>query len=368
MRSARGYWTYVPAPLPPKLDLGLEALEELSEANLALGQLEGIGHRLPNPHLLIGPFLRREAVLSSRIEGTEANAEDLLLFEAAPTEEPKSPDVREVSNYVKALQHGLQRLHKLPVGLDLIREMHKVLTEGVRGGEKRPGEFRTTQNYIGRPGQPVSEARFVPPPPDEVGRVLGELEKFLQAKSPYPALINLALIHYQFETIHPFVDGNGRVGRLLISLLLCDWKLLSQPLLYLSAFFERNRRAYSDLMLAVSKKGTWMDWIQFFLRGVAQQSRDGVLRSKQLLQLWEDYRGKVQMARAFGHLLRIVDQLFETPAMTIRQIQKRLKVSYPTAEANIERLVAAGILVEHTGRLRNRIYVAPDIIRIIDAD
>ncbi|MGH9859459.1 MAG: Fic family protein, partial [Candidatus Acidiferrales bacterium] len=157
-------------------------------------------------------------------------------------------------------------------------------------------------------------------------------------------------------------------GRLLISLLLCDWKLLSQPVLYLSAFFERNRRAYSDLMLAVSKTGTWMDWIQFFLRGVAEQSRDGVLRSKQLLQLWEEYRSKVQMARASGHLLRIVDQLFEAPAMTIRQIQKRLKVSYPTAEANIERLVAAGILVEHTGRLRNRIYVAPDIVRIIDAD
>jgi Fic family protein len=367
-RNAKGHWTFVPAPLPPRLDVGLSALEILSEANLALGQLDGIGHRLPNPHLLIGPFVRREAVLSSRIEGTIANAEELLLFEAAPSEEPKRPDVREVSNYVKALQHGLRRARELSAGLRLIQEMHKVLLTGVRGGEKRPGEFRNTQNYIARAGQPITAARFVPPAPEEVGNVLREFEQFLHAKSPYPALINLALIHYQFETIHPFVDGNGRVGRLLISLLLCEWKLLSQPLLYLSAFLEKNRREYMDLMLAVSKTGAWMDWIHFFLRGVAEQSRDGVLRSKRLLHLWEEYRSRVQMERASGYLLQIIDQLFETPALTIRQVEKRLKVTYPTAQAHVERLVAAGILVEHTGRERNRIYVAPKIIEIIDAD
>jgi Fic family protein len=368
VRNLSGQWTFVPAALPPKLELDLETLEKFSEANLALGQLEGIGHRLPNPHLLIGPFLRREAVLSSRIEGTVATAEELVLFEVAPTEPPKPGDVREVSNYVKALHYGLRRLDRLPISLRLIREMHRALMHKVRGGEKKPGEFRSTQNYIGRPGQSIEEAQFVPPAPAEMNRCLAELEKYLHEKSPYPALINLALVHYQFEAIHPFVDGNGRVGRLLISLLLFEQKLLTQPLLHLSAFFERRRREYADLLLRVSREGAWTEWIRFFLTGIAEQSRDGVLRSKRLFQLWEAYREKVQTARSAGHLLRIVNLLFDTPALTIRQIEKRLKITYPAAQANVEKLVAAGILREHTKRQRNRIYVAPEILATIESD
>lgn len=368
VRNLSGQWTFVPAPLPPKLDLDLETLEKLSEANLAVGQLEGIGHRLPNPHLLIGPFLRREAVLSSRIEGTLATAEELVLFEIAPTEPPKPGDVREVSNYVKALHHGLHRLLRLPISLRLIREMHAVLMEKVRGGDMRPGEFRTTQNYIARAGRPLDEARYVPPAPSEMNACLAEMERYLHQKCPYPALINLALIHYQFEAIHPFVDGNGRIGRLLVSLLLCEQKLLSRPLLYLSAYFERRRAQYADLLLGVSQRGEWMKWIQFFLCGVAEQSRDGVLRSKRLFQLWEQYREKVQTARSAGHLLRIVNLLFDTPALTIRQIEKRLKITYPAAQANVEKLIEAGIIREHTGKQRNRIYVAPEILTVIEAD
>ncbi len=368
VKSKEGFWAFVPNPLPPQLSLDMETVQALSQAAQALGELAGVGEMLPNPHLLMGPFLRREAVLSSRIEGTIATAQELLLFEALPSQEPKTPDVREVRNYVRALEFGLQRLNQLPVCLRLIKEIHGVLLQGVRGEERRPGQFRVTQNYIGQPGRPIEEARFVPPPASEMNQTLDEFERFIHTSDDIPFLIRLALIHYQFEAIHPFVDGNGRMGRLLISLLLCERGYLRQPLLYLSAYFERNREAYADHLLRVSQTNSWNEWIRFFLQGVAEQSRDAVQRSRQLLGLWQGYRQKLQTARASALLLRLVDELFAFPAITAAHARNRLKVTHRSAQLNIQNLERMGILREHTGRQRNRVYVAPAIVAVIEAD
>jgi len=253
VQTSRGYLAYVPNPLEPKIELTLSIVKELSAADRALSELAGIARTLPDPHILIGPFLRREAVLSSRIEGTQASYSDLLFFEAARLREKEVPDVREVSNYVKAAEYGLARLSTLPISLRLIREMHQRLMTGVRGEIQTPGEFRRSQNWIGPAGCTLSDATYVPPPVEEMENALDGFEKYLHAPSEMPALIRLALIHYQFESIHPFLDGNGRVGRLLVTLLLCAEKLLPQPLLYLSAYFERYRDDYYQHLLAASQ-------------------------------------------------------------------------------------------------------------------
>ena len=322
---------------------------------------------LPNPHMLIGPFLRHEAVLSSRIEGTLATEEELLLFEINPAVEAKTPDVREVANYVKAIEYGFKRLKKLPVCLRFIRELHERLLHGVRGADRRPGEFRTVQNYIGTRGEPIQNARFVPPPPSELGPVLDQLEQFLNAPSGLPLLIELALTHYQFEAIHPFVDGNGRIGRLLLSILLCERGPLPKPLLYLSAYFEKNRTQYVDLLLEVSKSGAWQEWIQFFLKGVAIQSEDAIARSQELLALWQKYRSRMQTVRASALGLNLIDSLFSRPVLTIPMAADRLKVTYASAKLNVEKLVKNGILFEVTGNRRNRTYIAQEIMNIISS-
>lgn len=369
IRNLEGHWAYVPNPLPPNLDFSLPVLTSLSEANLALGQLGGAGRSLPNPHLLIAPFVRREAVLSSRIEGTVATSEDLVLFEVAPEEAPKPPDVHEVSNYVRSLTHGLARLGELPVSLRLIRELHEILMGGVRGENKQPGEFRTRQNYIASAGQSIEDAKFIPPPPKEMLAALDEFEKYVNRTSSIPFLIDLALIHYQFEAIHPFLDGNGRMGRLLISLLLCERGVLPQPLLYLSAFFEKHRAEYYDRLLRISQHGEWIEWILFFLRGVAEQARDAVARTQRLLDLREQYRKELQYLRTSGPLLRLVDELFGHPAITISQAQNVLAAkTFHSARSYVEKLAERGILREHTGQRRNRIFVAPEIVSIIESD
>ncbi len=255
--APQGYWAFVPNPLPPSVNLTWDLVGKISEADRALSELAGVARTLPNPHLLIGPFIRREAVLSSRIEGTQASLSDLFFFEASGTIDPQTPDVREVSNYVKALEHGLARLKKLPVSLRLIREMHEQLMGGARGDHLTPGEFRRSQNWIGPPGCTLMDAVYVPPPEDEMTEALDHLEKYLHSASSLPPLVRLALIHYQFEAIHPFLDGNGRIGRLLLTLLLCAEGLLPHPLLYLSAYFERHRQEYYRLLLAVSQSGHW---------------------------------------------------------------------------------------------------------------
>jgi Fic family protein len=366
IKTSLDYWAFLPYPLPPQLALSWDLVNQLSEADRALSELAGTARTLPNPHLLIGPFIRREAVLSSRIEGTQASLSDLLFFEASGSINPKAPDAREVANYVKAMEYGLARLKKFPLSLRFIRELHEHLMDEVRGEHLTPGEFRRSQNWIGPARCTLMEAVYVPPPLEEMEKALGEFEAYLHAPSSIPLLIRLATIHYQFEAIHPFLDGNGRIGRLLMTLLLCKEGALSVPLLYLSAYFERHRNEYYRLLLGVSQRGMWTDWISFFLRGVAEQSKDALARSGRLLRLWQDYRGEFQSARSSALQLRLVDQLFANPAITANQAVKLLKVTHRSAQLNLEKLVRKGILKEATGKQRNRIFVAPHIIKIIE--
>ncbi|MBC8448695.1 MAG: Fic family protein [Chloroflexi bacterium] len=368
LHVARGdYWAYVPHPLPPKLQWTSELVNDLSQADRTLGELAGLGRSLLNPHLLIRPFVRREAVLSSRIEGTRASLSDLYAYEADQLTplEPAS-DVREVHNYVRALEYGLERLRTLPLSLRLTRQIHAWLMEGVRGERQTPGEFRRSQNWLGPPGCTLNDAPFVPPPVPEMRETLAAFEEFLHAPPSLPPLVRLGLIHYQFEVIHPFLDGNGRVGRLLITLLLCAWDLLPQPLLYLSAYFEAHRQGYYDHLLAVSQRGAWEAWLQFFLRGVAEQSSDAMLRAGRLQTLRQQYRERFQGTRATARLLNVVDLLFVRPILGISHVAESLGVSYQSASRYVEALQAAGLLREISGRARNRMYRADEVLRAIE--
>ncbi len=310
--------------------------------------------------------MRREAVLSSRIEGTQASLSDLLFFEAAGSSEPEIADVREVANYVRSLEYGLDRLNDFPLSLRFIREIHERLMQGVRGEAQTPGEFRRSQNWIGEPGCTLMDAKFVPPPVDEMNDALRAFEQYLHAESPTPPLIRMAMIHYHFEAIHPFLDGNGRVGRLLIAILMREYGLLSQPMLYLSAFFERHRDKYYDFLLRVSRQGDWRSWIKFFLVAVEAQSRDAITRSDAVLSLWGEYRERLQEARASALLLSLVDELFSFPATTTKTASQTLGVTQRSAQLNINKLVEAGVLEEVTGRKRNRIYAAREIISMVE--
>lgn len=368
LRQPQDYWAFVPFPLPPKLEPDWKLINALDLANRQLSQLSGLSHNLHSPHLLIMPFLRREAVLSSRIEGTQASLSDLFFFEAAGKPVGDKSDVNEVANYVRALEYGLRRLETLPISLRLMGELHQILMRDVRGGHLSPGEFRRSQNWIGNPGCTLNDATYVPPPMVEMKESLGQLENFIHAEATYPPLIRLAMIHYQFEAIHPYLDGNGRIGRLLITLLLCSWKILPQPLLYLSAFFEKNRQEYYQLLLSVSQKGEWSDWIGFFLRGVAEQSADAIDRITRLLALHRNYTHKLQSARNSSLLLRLLDQLFIGPVISVPKAAEVLQITYPPAKTNVLKLVAAGILQEIEGVGGTKLYVAAEILRTVNTD
>lgn len=368
IRTPNGYWAFVPHPLPPRIDYDPETVRLLSDADRGLGNLAGIGQLLPNPHLLIAPYIRREAVLSSRIEGTQASLSDLLYFEAAEEELPRAPDVREVRNYVQAMEYGLKRLERLPLSLRLVREIHARLMRGVRGEEKRPGEFRDRQNWIGPPGCSLPEATFVPPPVPEMSEALGEWEKFLHEAKDIPPLIQCALMHYQFEAIHPFLDGNGRVGRLLITFFLCERGHLLQPLLYLSAFFDRHRDEYYNRLLEVSRSGDWLGWVRFFLRGLATQAADAVANSQRIVALQQRYRDQLQKRKASATALAVMEELFLNPYVTATRLRNRLDVTFPTVQGIIDRFVQDGILREVTGRQRNRIYCAEELLRVIEEE
>jgi Fic family protein len=364
-RHPLGYWAFIPNPLPPSIELTDNLVNRLSEADRALGTLNGMGDTLPNPHLLIVPFTRREAVLSSRIEGTMASLSDLFQFEAGK-ETAVPGDVREVANYVRALEHGLQRLSDLPLSARLARELHEHLLRGVRGQHYTPGEFRTSQNWIGPPGCTLNEATFVPPPPDEMPALLTDWERFLHARSRFPPLIECALMHYQFEVIHPFLDGNGRVGRLLITLYLMARRHLSQPLLCLSAFFEAHRDEYYQRLLAVSRRGDWEGWLDFFLRGVAEQSGDAVDRSRRILNLREDYRERLLAAKAPASAVRLIDAFFRSPVLTIPTAASAIGVTYAAAASALDRLMQAGMVTELGPFKRGRVFFAEELLRRIE--
>jgi Fic family protein len=364
IRTPQDYWAFVPNPLPPKIDYPVSLVGLISDANRALGELAGVGRRLPNPHLLIAPYIRREALLSSRIEGTQATLDDLFLFEAVPSRGRLEPDLRELINYIRAMEYGLKRLEELPISCRLVREIHKYVVEGVRGSHATPGEFRTKQNWIGPPGCTLNEATLVPPPVQEMKDALSKWEKYLHSEPSEPLLVQCALMHYQFEAIHPFVDGNGRVGRLLITFFLCERGYLPQPLLYLSAYFERNQDEYYDRLLRVSTVGDWHGWLEFFLGGVVTQAKEAVNWSVQLTDLHENYRRRLVGKRVPTGIHGIVDELFVNPYVTITAASKRWDVSYPTARSAIETLVRLNILEEVTGRRRDRVYCARELLRI----
>ncbi len=366
IRATGGYWAFVPGPLPPKLEWDDALVSVMSKADIALGTLSGLGETLPNPNLLIYPFIRREAVLSSRIEGTQSSLSDLLLFEATQVE--KRGDVREVQNYVRAVEYGLKRLDELPLSLRFIRELHSILMEGVRGQQAIPGEFRQSQNWIGSAGALLDEATYVPPPVPEMQECLNQLEKFLHAETRLPPLVEAALVHYQFEAIHPFLDGNGRIGRLLATLLLCQRNVLSKPLLYLSAFFEQHRDEYYDLLLKVSSVGTWHKWIEFFLRAVAQQSDDAVSRSRRLQELQHSYARLAREKRLAPTAGQLVELVLMKPVISAKTVQESLKVTAPGARKAINALVEAGILTEVTKRKRDRAYAANEILKALDGE
>ncbi len=368
VKAKGGYWAFVPNPLPPTITWSGELVSVLSEADRAIGELAGLGRLVPNPHLLIRPFIRREAVFSSRIEGTQASLSDLFTYEAVQLPLFDLPDdVREVHNYVRALEYGLARMQDFPLSLRLIREIHAVLMEGVRGETQTPGEFRRSQNWIGAPGATLSEASYVPPPVPEMWEALDAFEKFLHAPSPLPPLIRIGLIHYQFEAIHPFLDGNGRVGRLLITLLLCAWDLLPSPLLYLSPYFETHRAQYYARLRAVTSQGAWGAWLLFFLKGVAVQAKDAVIRIKRLQAIRERYRALLQGTRASARLLQAIDLLFEKPVLQTRQVQTALNLTnFVTAQRYLDKLREAGIVREITGKSRNRVYKAEEILAVLE--
>lgn len=363
------YRAFIPNPLPPAIVWTTGLVTELADAERAIGALGAIGGLLPNPQLLITPFLRREAVLSSQIEGTRASLSDLYVYEAQQLALFEGPsDVREVYNYVDALEYGLARLTSLPVSLRLICEMHGRLMAGVRGGQQAPGAFRSTQNWIGPANCALNEATYVPPPPSEMRDALSALEVYVHSGTALPALLRLGLIHYQFEAIHPFVDGNGRMGRLLITLLLCAWQLLPQPLLYLSAYFEAHRQRYYDLLLAVSQHGDWETWLRFFLQGVSQQATDARLRAQRLQELRERWRARLQETRASARALHVVDLVFARPVISVSQVAKALDVQPVQASRYVQVLVDEGMLREITGRSRNRLYQAHDVMSVLNME
>jgi len=365
VKTPRDYWAFVPHPLPPRLSYDSPLVALLSEADRALSRLAGVGERLPNPDLLVMPYMRREAVLSSKIEGTQASVSDLLFFEAGQKEASRRPDVREVHNYVLAMNHGLLRLSDLPLSLRLVSEMHETLMAGVRGGQSTPGEFRRTQNWIGPPGCNLHECTYVPPPPEEMSAALTAWEGYLNQRDATPPLVKCALIHYQFEAIHPFLDGNGRVGRLLIPLFLCAEGHLPQPLLYLSAFFERHRADYYRYLLAVSQEGNWLEWIAFFLRGVARQAGDALERSRRILELRDTWRASLQERRVSSVALGLLDHLFKYPVISVNQAASALQVSYPTARTALSRLEEAGIVQPFAPNQRwRRLFWAKELFDI----
>lgn len=361
------YWpAFVPDPLMPAVVWSDRTIALLSRADRALSRLDGRAAGLPSPSLLSQPMMMRESVASSGIEGTTSNIAEVYQFQLDGRS--KDPDdAREVANHVQALRYGLNRLQDLPVSLRLIREVHSELMSGVRGGDRRPGEFRTVQVIIGRESAGIEGARYVPPPPSEMMPALYELEAFMHSGLDVPLLVQLALIHYQFEAIHPFEDGNGRVGRLLITLLLCERGYLTHPLLYLSDYFVKFRQDYMDALLGISFNGEWEQWIQFFLTAVAVVADDALGRVEKLLAAQSEYRDRMQGERIAGAAFRIIDQLFEFPFITAFAIQDVLEVSNQTAQGYIRRLVDAGILADAGLGTRPHIYRAQGILDIIEA-
>jgi Fic family protein len=366
VRNLQGQLTFVPNPLPGPLYLDWELNRLLNAAERAVGRVIGVGQTLPHPSIVVQSFIRREAQLSSRIENTHAQLADLALFAQTQSVEERVPDVREVHNNERALAYGLKSVQERgrAIGVPLIKDMHDLLLRGVRGGDKSAGQFRSVQVFIGRTER-IEDAWFVPAPPGHVPELMDQLAAHIQTPADVPPIARAAMIHYQFEAIHPFEDGNGRIGRVLILLLLCADGLLPLPLLNPSTFLEAHREEYYQHLLDVSQKGAWTDWVKFFARGIESAAVDALDRIDRLKTLQAAYHAKLQKARSSALLLRFVDELFVGQAISTTRAAAVLGVTYAAAQSNIDKLVDAGILREITGQKRNRLYLAEGIINAV---
>ena len=360
--NSGGDLAFKPEPLPPEVSIEGELLEVFTKATSNVGQLSGVGRRVDNPNILISPFIYKEAVVSSEIEGTRVTLSDVYEYQAGRengSSEARRNELREVHNYVRALFQGIDKIGD-GIDLDLIRELHATLMEGVRGEEKRPGEFRDTQVYIGGRGD---EARFVPAPPEVVPYAMENLMTYLQTGGAYLPLVDIGLVHYQFETIHPFRDGNGRMGRLLIMLMMCNSELLPEPYLYPSSYFNRNREEYTDRLLAVSRDDAWEEWLIFFLEGIAQQAQEAFARASELLDLRDEYHETYQdEANSVSHLAA---EIFTKPYITVNEATDLLDMTYSAANTAVDRLVDDNVLEEVTGQSRNRVFRSKEVFNII---
>ena len=359
-----GYKAFIPNALPPQIKWDSQLLLSLSDADRLVGQLSSEGRSLSNPHLLMRPFVQQEAVLSSRIEGTQATLGELLANEVGVAVKRSPDDLREVSNYVKALEYGVSRLETLPLSLRLVRELHEQLMDQVRGNAATPGEFRESQNWIGPGGCTLQNATYVPPPPDRLIECLGAWETFLQDRA-MPPLVQAGLMHYQFEAIHPFLDGNGRVGRLLISLFLLERKVISTPILYLSAFFEATRQEYYDRLLAVSLQSRWEPWLAYFFNGIARMSEDVLNRTERINTLLQTWRESLAGQKP-KILYDAIGLLAENPFWTTKRLAERLSVAFTTAQRAVKVLEDAKIITQSDKAQRDRVYCANEIMQILD--
>lgn len=360
IEQIEGYKAFIPNSLPPvpEIIMDQEMWNLLSQADRALGRLDGATDALPNPDLFVFMYVRKEAVLSSQIEGTQASLIDVLEFESQALEPGNPQDVAEVVNYIDSIRYGLERLKDLPISLRLIREIHKELMKDVRGAERSPGEFRRSQNWIGAGGCSLAEATYVPPPPHEMVQSLDNLEKFLHSPKPMPTLIKVGLAHAQFETIHPFLDGNGRTGRLLITFLLCEQNILQRPLLYISYYFKKYRAEYYDRLQAVRDNGNWEGWLKFFLRGVYEVAQEAAATARKIVNLKEEHRQLVldRMGRRSGNAIALLESLYFKPIFNVEHAEAITNLSYPNANTLIKDLSDIGLLEEITGQKRNRAF------------
>ncbi len=363
-----GYRAFIPAPLPPNPSLKLEGAFQtmLSDASLALGRLDGSVLTLPHPDLFVFMYVRKEAVLSSQIEGTQSSLQDLLAAEARILSPDRPSDVREVINYIEAMNYGLNRLKDLPVSVRMIKEIHEKLLRGVRGGRLTPGELRSSQNWIGPSGCSLNEATFVPPPPDQLPNVLGELEKFIHSREDMPLLIKVGLAHAQFETIHPFLDGNGRVGRLLISFLLCERGVLHKPVLYLSHYLKRHRQEYYDRLQAIRDSGDWEGWLEFFLKGIIEVSKQATETARSILRLRENLRDSItrNLGGVAGNGLKVLEHLFRHPIISVNEVKTLTGTTFAAANQLVQRLVEYRVIREMTGQARHRRFQFDDYVAL----
>ncbi len=361
IKKIQGYSIYLPNHLPPKLNWDTDLINSLSRADHILGKLSREAFELPNPHLLIRPFITKEALSSSRIEGTQATLGEVLANDAGINLDGNADDIQEVRNYIISLDYAIKKLKTFPLSLRLLRDIHKKLMKGVRGEHATPGEFRKSQNWIGAPGSTLMTAKYIPPSPDEMMDSLHHLELFLYDET-LPPLIHVALCHYQFEAIHPFIDGNGRIGRLLIMLLLLKHEMLPSPILYLSAFFDHTRQEYYSSLFEVSSKGSWNSWLKYFLNGIATQSEDVLSRIVRINKLIRDW----EILCHSKNLRDTINCFIVNPYLTINRVSERLDIAYTTAQRAFLKLETYGIIIKAFGDKRDKVYCAKKILDILE--